>query len=56
LTATVRTSCAATGRELTLEVDGLGDVRVAQKGASPLLFEPHVDWERFRKPHILDDF
>jgi len=56
LTATIRTRCASTGRDLTLDVDGLGRVRVAQEEAAPLLFEPHVDWVRFRKPHIIDDF
>jgi hypothetical protein len=37
-------------------VDGLGDIRVHEPGASPLLFEPQIDWERFRKPNIIDDF
>lgn len=54
--ATIRTRCAATGRALTLVVDPDGDVEVLEKGASPLLFEPEIDWERFQKPHILDDF
>ena len=56
IAATIRTRCARTGRELTLDVDGEGDVAVREKGASPLLFEPEIDWERFVKPHILDDF
>jgi hypothetical protein len=56
VSATLRTRCARSGRSLTLEVDGLGDVRVLSSGASPLLFEPEVDWEHFRKPNILDDF
>jgi len=54
--ATIRTWCAASGRALTLEVDSDGDVEVREKSASPLLFEPEIDWERFEKPHILDDF
>jgi hypothetical protein len=56
IAATIRTRCARTGRELTLDVDAEGDVAVREKGASPLLFEPEIDWERFVKPHILDDF
>ena len=56
IAATIRTRCARTGRELTLEVDAEGDVAVREKGASPLVFEPEIDWERFVKPHILDDF
>jgi hypothetical protein len=56
IAATIRTRCARTGRELTLEVDFEGDVEVRGKSASPLLFEPEIDWTRFEKPHILDDF
>jgi hypothetical protein len=54
--ATLRTRCARTGRELTLDVSSEGDVNVREKDASPLLFEPEIDWERFEKPHIIDDF
>jgi hypothetical protein len=53
---TIETRCARTGRTLTLEVSGDGDVAVRERGATPLLFEPEIDWERFTKPHILDDF
>ena len=56
MTATIRTRCARTGRELTLDVDAEGDVAVREKGASPLLFEPEIDWVRFEKPDIIDDF
>jgi hypothetical protein len=54
--ATIRTRCARTGRELTMNIDADGDIEVCEKDASPLLFEPQIDWERFEKPHILDDF
>lgn len=56
IAATIRTACARTGRELTLGVDADGDVEVREKGASPLLFEPEIDWARFEKPNIIDDF
>jgi hypothetical protein len=56
LAALIRTSCAWSGRKLTLEIDLEGTVTVQEKGAAPLLFEPEIDWERFEKPHILDDF
>jgi hypothetical protein len=52
----IETRCAQTGKTLTLEVSVEGDVEVRERGASPLLFEPEIDWERFTKPHILDDF
>jgi hypothetical protein len=56
VSAVLRTSCARSRRAITIEVDGLGDYRVREEGAAPLLFEPHVDWERFQKAHIIDDF
>lgn len=56
LSASIETSCARTGRKITLETSATGEVRVLEPGGSPLLFEPHVDWERFTKPHIIDDF
>jgi hypothetical protein len=54
--ATIRTRCARTGRDLTIDIDADGDIEVREKDASPFLFEPQIDWERFEKPHILDDF
>jgi len=56
IAATIRTRCARSGRKLTLDADVEGDVEVREKGASPLLFEPEIDWMRFEKPHIIDDF
>jgi hypothetical protein len=56
VSATLRSRCARSGRSLTMKVDGLGDIQVLERGASPLLFEPQIDWERFRKPNIIDDF
>ncbi len=56
MAGTISTRCAESGRELTLVVSVDGDVEVRERGASPLLFEPEIDWERFGKPHILDDF
>jgi hypothetical protein len=56
VSAVLLTSCARSRRPITIEVDGLGDHRVREEGASPLLFEPDVDWERFQKAHIIDDF
>jgi hypothetical protein len=56
MAAVIRTRCARSGRRLTLEIDAEGTVAVREKGAAPLLFEPEIDWERFEKRHILDDF
>jgi hypothetical protein len=56
MAAILRTSCARTGRALTLDLDRDGNAAVREKDASPLLFEPQIDWETFQKPNILDDF
>jgi hypothetical protein len=56
VTATLETRCAYSGRALTLFISVDGDVDVREEGASPLLFEPEIDWTRFTKAHILDDF
>lgn len=56
LGASIATECAHCGRALHLELDPLGGVAVRERGASPLLFEPAIDWETFTKPHIIDDF
>ena len=56
VTATLETRCAYSGRALTLFISVDGDVDVREEGASPLLFEPEIDWTTFTKAHILDDF
>jgi hypothetical protein len=56
VTATLETRCAYSGRALTLVISVDGDVDVREEGASPLLFEPEIDWTTFTKAHILDDF
>jgi len=48
------TSCAHCGETLRIDIDSA--VRCESDGAAPLLFEPRIDWERFAKPHIIDDF
>lgn len=58
LSASLETSCAHCGAALHIEIDpsGHSEVRETRLGAAPLLFEPRIDWERFTKPHIIDDF
>jgi len=43
-------------RPLAIEVDHEFNWRVLPAGASPLLFEPHVDWNTFRSPNIIHDY
>ncbi len=58
LSASLETSCAHCDETLHIDIDSARqcDVREAEAGASPLLFEPRIDWERFTKPDIIDDF
>jgi len=39
-----------------MDIDSNDRLAVRENDADPLLFEPHVDWERFQKPNIIDDF
>jgi hypothetical protein len=40
--------------QLTLDSDL--QVLASEPGADPLVFEPHVDWENFTEPNIIDAF
>jgi hypothetical protein len=56
LSASIETACAHCDQPLHIEVDGYGEWSIREHEATPLLFEPQIDWERFSKPHIIDDF
>jgi hypothetical protein len=36
-----------------ITVDSELEVRVAEEGAAPLVFEPHIDWDTFSEPNII---
>jgi len=52
----IDTSCAQSGQALRLVVDQRVCTSVEPPGVEPLVFEPSIDWTRFTKPHIIDDF
>lgn len=54
--ASLETGCAHCERKIHIDIEGADRVVVHEKDAEPLLFEPRVDWERFQKPNIIDDF
>lgn len=56
LAARIETSCAHCGRKLDLEVENDLNWSVRQRDASPLLFEPKIDWSRFRAANIIHDY
>ena len=52
----IDSECHHCSQPLTIEVDEELGWRVLSAGASPLLFEPHVDWSTFRSPNIIHDY
>ncbi len=53
LSVEIDTECAHCGRPLHLTVDSDLNVRVQEREAHPLVFEPDVDWAAFRDPNII---
>ena len=56
LEVVIETQCAHCSRELRMSVDSELRYRVLSEGAEPLVLEPHVDWQRFTAPNIIDDY
>ena len=55
LTVRIDSRCATCARPITVAVDQ--DLRWrADPGPGPLVFEPSIDWARFRAPNIIDDY
>jgi hypothetical protein len=52
----IDSSCHHCSRPLTIEVDDDLGWRVLSPGASPLLFEPDMDWQSFHGPNIIHDY
>ena len=56
LVVEIETSCAHCGAALHLAIDDELRAAVSEPDASPLVFEPSVDWERFTAPNIIHDY
>jgi hypothetical protein len=52
----IESECAHCARPLSLEVNEELRWRVLSPGASPLLFEPTMNWDTFRAPNIVHDY
>ena len=52
---TIETECAHCSRAMQIEVDSQLRCRVAED-ANPLIFIPHVDFEKLKDPSIIDAF
>ena len=44
------------GDEIGLVVDSELNYRIEKGGPSPLVFEPEIDWSRFKEPNIIDGY
>jgi hypothetical protein len=52
----IHTACACCGRPMEIIVDSELDYRIVKGSRTPLVFEPHVDWSKFRDPNIIDGY
>lgn len=52
----VESECHHCSRPLTLQVDHRLRFRVLSRGASPLIFEPDMNWDNFRGANIIHDY
>ncbi len=52
----VGSECHHCARPLALEVDEELRARVLSPDASPLLFEPDVQWDKFQGANIIHDY
>jgi len=56
MSASVRSECAACHTALAFTVDSDFRSRMDEGPASPLVFEPSIDWTTFRAPTIVNDY
>ena len=56
LTVEIQSRCAQSRRALHLRIDSDLNWEVREPDARPLVFEPQIDWTRFRKPVIIHDY
>jgi hypothetical protein len=56
LRVSIASQCRHCSRPLALEVDEELRWRVTSPQASPLLFEPDLDWNTFSGPNIIHDY
>ena len=56
LHAVIDTACAHCEAPMRLTVGSDGSYEVRERDASPLMFQPEIDWSTFDRPTIVDDF
>jgi hypothetical protein len=53
LTIKIATECAHCNQPLELELNSDMEFRSISQGASPLVFQPDVNWAEFTEPNII---
>jgi hypothetical protein len=56
LSIDIHTACAHCGQAIYIQVEGDMTYRLHSAGAEPLLFMPHVDWDAFSEPNIIQAY
>ena len=52
----IKTTCAHCGEAMELVVGSELNYRIEKGGPSPLVFEPEIDWSKFKDPTIIDGY
>jgi hypothetical protein len=52
----IKTACAHCGSPMEIVVDSDLNYRIERGGPKPLVFEPDIDWSRFKEPNIIDGY
>jgi hypothetical protein len=52
----IKSTCAHCGEAIELVVDSELNYRIEKGGPIPLVFEPEIDWSRFKDPNIIDGY
>lgn len=52
----IETVCAHCKRPIEFRLDSEMRYRVHSQGAEPLVFEPHIQWETFTEPTIIQAY
>jgi len=56
LSVEIKTECAHCSQPLHITLDSELKYHVNNEGAEPLVFEPHVNWQEFTDPSIINAY
>ncbi|HYU80211.1 MAG TPA: hypothetical protein VEK56_14575 [Vicinamibacterales bacterium] len=56
MTVRIESACASCGAELALDLTDQLEWKVLRGPDLLLVFEPEIDWSRFKAPTILNDY